>query len=253
MSWFIKSKYKPQEEMMRNLKNNAVKRRKAFTLIELLVVIAIIAILAGMLLPALKKARDKAHVVTCTGNLKTLSSAIFLYGDSWNGWFGPINMNGGSTRFPPYMWVNALYVNGYLPARNRDLRVYDTDPSHMEKKTTAILICPFTVWSDPLKTGWTLTSGGMSSGDYGFNYFLTENKGLIGGNGYHRLTTVKNPSSRLMLADANRYVVTENSYPTVSGKYTILYRHNNQASAAAADGSIQTIRQTRFKLDGKFR
>ena len=123
---------------MRNLKNHAVKRRKAFTLIELLVVIAIIAILAGMLLPALKKARDKAHVVTCTGNMKTLSSAILLYCDEWNGWFGPINMNGGSTRFPPYMWVNALYVNGYIPARNRDLQVYNTDPAHMEKKITHI-------------------------------------------------------------------------------------------------------------------
>ena len=238
---------------MRNLKNNAVERRKAFTLIELLVVIAIIAILAGMLLPALKKARDKAHVVTCTGNMKTLSSAILLYGDSWNGWFGPINMNGGSTRFPPYMWVNALYVNGYISARNRDLQVYNTDPTHMEKKTTPILVCPFTVWTDPLKTGWTLTSGGMSSGDYGFNYFLTDAKGLMGGNGYHRLTTVKPPSSRLVLADANRYVITENSYPTVSGKYTILYRHNNQANATAADGSIQAIRQTKFDLAKSFR
>jgi prepilin-type N-terminal cleavage/methylation domain-containing protein/prepilin-type processing-associated H-X9-DG protein len=71
-----------------------------FTLIELLVVIAIIAILASMLLPALKRTRDTAKQIKCTGNIKQCSMACFEYINDYNG-------------FIPYAYVAGGGYSGY--------------------------------------------------------------------------------------------------------------------------------------------
>lgn len=96
--------------------------RKGFTLIELLVVIAIIGILAGMLLPALKKAKDAAKSIECKGNLKQLGSTFLMYAGDFNDWLPP-NKNSGnwaaSVSNPwgpvnnPVWWQNT-YFNHFL-------------------------------------------------------------------------------------------------------------------------------------------
>ena len=111
--------------------------KQKFTLIELLVVIAIIAILAGMLLPALNNARQRGYAAKCTGNMKQLATGLLLYADDNDGW--SFVFYGNSKTSHTYKFIKHFGENQYLG--KIDTTAFDSQTSSLSKYPQ-VFICP---------------------------------------------------------------------------------------------------------------
>jgi len=140
-------------------------RRRGFTLIELLVVIAIIAILIGLLLPAVQKVREAAARMQCSNNLKQLGIALHSFHDANNGfpaayWFG-----GPPTQ--PFVHVWGTYILPYIEQDNVFRQYSLTAHFFMPPNNTVIqtpirtFVCPSTPISTPTTDTAAIPSLGL--------------------------------------------------------------------------------------------
>jgi prepilin-type processing-associated H-X9-DG protein len=211
-------------------------------LIELLVVIAIIAILAGMLLPALNAARQKAHAVSCMSNLKQAGSLLAQYADD-NKEFYPVLKVGTSN------WSYQLYLGGYIkiPAKKT---IHDA--CNIVKCPTARPV----TFDQNYTYGIRSRQNAETNVDQNWAYRINNN---------FRDYDVSNteytfaPSKFIMLMDsafyqpgnANHGIQVSNvpllGNGSYGNKYVIHARHSKQANVWRADGSAGAVGENELK------
>lgn len=206
-----------------------------FTLIELLVVIAIIAILAGMLLPALQRAKETGRTVACTGNLRQIGVACAGYMGEQGEIFPLYVVKNGAGGC--HIWPETFYAAiGGSPK-------YTLESADWYAPIVPILKCP----SDTHMTGGECNAPSTCRQSYGYNRYL-------GNPSYRypiRASMIPRPSSHLLVSE---YLTDKQIDPNidVSGHYniipydppnnvTVAMRHSNRPNVLFVAGCVRPM------------
>ena len=141
-------------------------KKRCFTLIELLVVIAIIAILAGMLLPALGKTKARAQAMTCVSNLKSILQASSLYSETYNNWIVKSDPRASGVHI---FWRHNLtpFVSGYKGEIYGDDGKFATKLDSFARSSTGIFNCPGARTPESLRYNYQFIEGKYNIYTYG--------------------------------------------------------------------------------------